>query len=157
MVIPSYAYIDNNSLKNRKELTGGTWVQEGEFWKYQFPDGSYATGWYEDLNDMYKDPYSSDFYFGKKYYFLSDGVMLSEESALTYKFNSTMLKAPYFDRGMINGYALGYGGYWKEIENLTWVSESGESTTFGRGPKYSDLYPEATDPEFILSDTFFSL
>lgn len=44
-------------------------------------------------------------------------------------------------------------GYWSDTDNLTWAFHgSGESVVIGAGPKFCDVYPEITDPEYFLKE-----
>ena len=42
------------------------------------------------------------------------------------------------------------GGQFTDWNTLTWTANDGTETTFGRGPKYSDIHPDVTDPEYFL-------
>lgn len=44
------------------------------------------------------------------------------------------------------------GGTWTDGENLTWETNDGTVTTFGRGPVFADEHPEITDPEYFLKE-----
>jgi len=44
-------------------------------------------------------------------------------------------------------------GYWSDTDNLTWTFRgSGESVVIGAGPRFCDVYPEITDPEYFLKE-----
>ena len=42
------------------------------------------------------------------------------------------------------------GGQFTDWNTLTWTANDGTETTFGRGPKFSDIHPDVTDPEYFL-------
>lgn len=42
------------------------------------------------------------------------------------------------------------GGKFTDQNNLTWTANDGTVTTYGRGPKFSDVHPDITDPEYFL-------
>lgn len=45
-------------------------------------------------------------------------------------------------------------GTWSDTNNLTWTwRDTGESVVIGFGPKFSDVYPEITDPEYFLKES----
>ena len=46
-------------------------------------------------------------------------------------------------------------GTWSDKDNLTWTywgSYGGESFVIGAGPRFCDVYPEITDPEYFLKE-----
>lgn len=43
-------------------------------------------------------------------------------------------------------------GRFTDLENLTWTTWDGVSTTYGRGPKFSDVRPDVMDPEYFLKE-----
>lgn len=43
-------------------------------------------------------------------------------------------------------------GRFTDFDNLTWTTWDGVSTTYGRGPKFSDVQPDITDPEYFLKE-----
>ena len=45
------------------------------------------------------------------------------------------------------------GGKFIDFNNLTWESNDGTVTTYGRGTVFSDVHPEITDPEYFLKDS----
>lgn len=53
---------------------------------------------------------------------------------------------------MANGTYI-HGGYFSDPETLTWTSNDGTVTTYGRGSVFSDVHPEITDPEYYLKET----
>lgn len=44
------------------------------------------------------------------------------------------------------------GGGFTNWETLTWTANDGTVTTYGRGPRFCDVYPEITDPEYFLKE-----
>lgn len=44
------------------------------------------------------------------------------------------------------------GGKFTNRESLTWTANDGTVTTYGRGPKFSDVRPDITDPEYFLKE-----
>ena len=42
------------------------------------------------------------------------------------------------------------GGQFTDWNTLTWTANDGTETTFGRGPKFSDIHPDVTDQEYFL-------
>lgn len=45
-------------------------------------------------------------------------------------------------------------GVWSNTSNLTWTfNAGGDSVTVGRGPVFSDVHPEITDPEYFLKES----
>lgn len=46
-----------------------------------------------------------------------------------------------------------HGGYFSDPETLTWTSNDGTTTTYGRGSVFSDVHPEITDPEYYLKES----
>lgn len=43
------------------------------------------------------------------------------------------------------GYAN--GGYWSNQDTMEWTLQNGTAEVYGRGPVFSELHPEITDPE----------
>lgn len=43
-------------------------------------------------------------------------------------------------------------GMWSDDYNLTWTFFDGGSETIGRGPVFSDIHPDITDPEYYLKE-----
>lgn len=43
-------------------------------------------------------------------------------------------------------------GHFSDFDIMTWTTWDGVSTTYGRGPKFSDVHPEITDPEYYLKE-----
>lgn len=43
-------------------------------------------------------------------------------------------------------------GRFTDFNTLTWTTWDGVSTTYGRGPIFSDVHPEITDPEYYLKE-----
>lgn len=41
-------------------------------------------------------------------------------------------------------------GRWIDKENLVWKFDDGETATIGTGPKFSDVHPDITDPEYYF-------
>lgn len=41
-------------------------------------------------------------------------------------------------------------GKWSDWTNLVWQFENGEIATIGTGPRFSDVHPDITDPEYYL-------
>ena len=52
----------------------------------------------------------------------------------------------------ISGTRFDNEGTWSDQNNLTWTFYKGESVTIGRGPVFSDVHPEITDPEYYLKE-----
>ncbi|WP_141401022.1 transglutaminase domain-containing protein [Lacrimispora amygdalina] len=50
------------------------------------------------------------------------------------------------------GSILDGDGSWSNTNNMTWSFNNGGSVTIGRGPVFSDVYPEITDPEHFLKE-----
>lgn len=50
------------------------------------------------------------------------------------------------------GSILDGNGIWSNTNNMTWSFNNGGSVTIGRGPVFSDVYPEITDPEHFLKE-----
>lgn len=46
-------------------------------------------------------------------------------------------------------------GRFTDWETLTWTTWDGVSTTYGRGPIFSDLHPDITDPEYYLKEAVY--
>lgn len=46
-------------------------------------------------------------------------------------------------------------GHFSDFETLTWTTWDGVSTTYGRGPVFSDIHPEITDPEYFLKNKVY--
>ncbi len=44
------------------------------------------------------------------------------------------------------------GGHFSDPNTLTWEWNDGTVVTFGRGPVFSDVHPEITDPEYYLKE-----
>lgn len=44
------------------------------------------------------------------------------------------------------------GGYFSDPNTLTWEWNDGTVVTYGRGPVFSDVHPEITDPEYYLKE-----
>lgn len=44
------------------------------------------------------------------------------------------------------------GGGFTNLETLTWTANDGTVTAYGRGPRFCDVYPEITDPEYFLKE-----
>lgn len=47
-------------------------------------------------------------------------------------------------------YTYANGGAFTDKNTLTWIANDGTVTTFGRGPVFSDVHPDITDPEYYL-------
>ena len=50
------------------------------------------------------------------------------------------------------GYAN--GGYWSNQDTMEWTLQNGTAEVYGRGPVFSELHPEITDPEHYLEEKF---
>lgn len=44
------------------------------------------------------------------------------------------------------------GGYFSNFDTLTWTANDGTVTTYGRGSKFCDVWPDVTDPEYFLKE-----
>lgn len=142
------------------------WKQEGSTWKYQNDNGSFAVGW--------------NWIGGKCYYFDISGNMLSNTTTPDgYQVNENgewvvdgVVQSQSGQNINTSGRQFGSSldssmkGYWSDKNNLTWTwwigregdrNIDGESVVIGRGPKYSDIHPEITDPEHILNDSVYYL
>lgn len=51
------------------------------------------------------------------------------------------------------GNVLDGNGIWSDTNNLTWTFNNGGSVTIGRGPVFSNVHPEITDPEYFLKES----
>lgn len=44
------------------------------------------------------------------------------------------------------------GGVFSDPDTLTWTTNDGTDITYGRGPRFCDVHPEITDPEYYLKN-----
>lgn len=47
------------------------------------------------------------------------------------------------------------GGAFTDKNTLTWTANDGTVTTYGRGPVFSDVHPDITDPEYYLKQKIY--
>lgn len=130
-----------------------SWRQTENSWRYENDDGSYATGW--------------NWIEGKSYYFDADGNLLTD--SVTPDGFEVNENGEWVVGGAVQTQAVQVGegeayqfgsrpdsatkGYWSDKRNLTWTWWDGSgSVVIGNGPKYSDLHPDVTDPEFLLKE-----
>lgn len=46
------------------------------------------------------------------------------------------------------------GGQFTDFNTLTWTNNDGTDMTYGRGPVFSEVHPEITDPEYYLKEYY---
>lgn len=46
------------------------------------------------------------------------------------------------------------GGYWSNPDSMEWTLQDGTANVYDRGPVFSELHPEITDPEYYLKERY---